>query len=46
MIKLTENIGDLKAGEITTFGREKDQRLVKKGQAIYVKVYSTCYKSK
>lgn len=44
MIKLLQDHGQNKSGEILNFSKEKEQELVEKGLAIFVKLPDICFK--
>jgi len=46
MIKLLTSIGSNDSGKICNFSKKKEQRLVNRGDAIFVKLPELCYKLK
>lgn len=46
MIKLLTDIGSNKSGEIVTFSKRKEQKLVSQEMAIFVKLPELCIKQK
>lgn len=46
MIKIIKDTPSLKSGEIVTFSKRKEQELVDKGVAMFVKIEDPCYKFK